>query len=658
MRVTARLCAPLLALVAAAACVTETVPPEPDPSEDLDGDTISNDDEGRLTGRDTDRDGVPDYLDVDADGDSIGDAIEAGDARLDTPPVDSDADGQPDYLDLDSDGNVLPDEVEGIGDLDVDGVPNYADLDDDGDLVPDARELAGIFDPLVDSDGDGSPNHLDPDSDDDDILDGDEHGVDTDHDGLFDHEDLDTDNDTILDWEEAGDRDLFSPPRDTDSDRIPDFRDPDSDDDGLPDALEAARGTDPTQADSDGDGVDDLTEAVAGTDPLNPDRNPRARGDFVFVLPYREAPRPAFDTLGFVASIQRADVYFLMDETSSMTGPIEWAKREILQIMGRIRAVIPDTQLGLGGFRDYPHWPYGSGGRPYEHYVDITDDDVAAMDAVGRVYEARGGASVFEAQTQAVFATASGLGLGTYVPPRALSSHGRCPGGRFGYPCFRPEAVPIVLLITDAPMHNGPGGVFAYEGIPAAVTFEEAANAARAAGVRVLGIGTAISARAHLEEMARATDAVDAMGAPLVEVQATGSLSDPVERSIRALASLSRMDVTAELRDDPEDAVDTAAAFFDHLVAVGAGDSALGCAVLPTEDRDLDGIDETFVAVISNNEVCFELHVRENTTVEPIETPQLFQAQVVVIGDGETPLDTRDVYFLVPPRPITLAPPM
>ncbi len=39
-----------------------------------------------------------------------------------------------------------------------------------------------------------------------------------------------------------------------------------------------------------------------------------------------------------------------------------------------------------------------------------------------------------------------------------------------------------------------------------------------------------------------------------------------------------------------------------------------------------------------------------NTTVMPTLDPQLFRARIDVLGDGFTPLDNRDVYFLVPPR--------
>ena len=37
------------------------------------------------------------------------------------------------------------------------------------------------------------------------------------------------------------------------------------------------------------------------------------------------------------------------------------------------------------------------------------------------------------------------------------------------------------------------------------------------------------------------------------------------------------------------------------------------------------------------------------TTVEEIVEPQLFRAFVDVVGDSVTVLDTREVFFLVPP---------
>ena len=50
--------------------------------------------------------------------------------------------------------------------------------------------------------------------------------------------------------------------------------------------------------------------------------------------------------------------------------------------------------------------------------------------------------------------TGSGMYFGTTkrgIPPRI-----DCPAGTWGYPCFRDSAIPVVILFTDAMMHNGP----------------------------------------------------------------------------------------------------------------------------------------------------------------------------------------------------------
>ena len=64
---------------------------------------------------------------------------------------------------------------------------------------------------------------------------------------------------------------LFLELRDSDGDGAFDLEDPDDDNDGVPDAEEAALGSDPLQADSDQDGLDDALELVLGTNLLRSD---------------------------------------------------------------------------------------------------------------------------------------------------------------------------------------------------------------------------------------------------------------------------------------------------------------------------------------------------------------------------------------------------
>jgi gliding motility-associated-like protein len=263
--------------------------------------------------KDSDKDGIPDDIDLDDDNDGILDTVENAACSPASITCDTDGDGIPNSLDLDSDGDGLTDVLEsnGIdangdgkvdGAVDANGVPLAAnggltppdtdgdgkfdayDLDSDGDGIPDAIEKGTDPNNPVDTDKDGIPDYRDLDSDGDGIPDAIEKGtdpnnpVDTDKDGIPDYRDLDSDGDGIPDALEKG----TDPnnPVDTDKDGIPDYRDLDSDGDGIPDAIE--KGTDPNNPvdtdkdgipdyrdlDSDGDGIPDAVEK--GTDPNNP----------------------------------------------------------------------------------------------------------------------------------------------------------------------------------------------------------------------------------------------------------------------------------------------------------------------------------------------------------------------------------------------------
>ncbi len=259
---------------------------------DSDNDGLSDAVEGNL---DTDADGIQNYLDTDSDNDGIPDTVERD--------FDSDADSVPDYLDPDSDNDGIQDAQE-LGDRDSDQIPDRLDADADNDTLPDLLETAADFD------GDGVPNYLDWDSDNDGIADRYEAysraqineqahyrltgqnypaiAADTDQDGLPDFTDLDSDNyglpdvrenlgldsdyNGIVDTQQAGGTPVFGyaqaqtlqPLRDSDHDRIADFRDLDSDNDGLSDLHETYGGPEQQSGtlhvfvDMNQDGLDDL----------------------------------------------------------------------------------------------------------------------------------------------------------------------------------------------------------------------------------------------------------------------------------------------------------------------------------------------------------------------------------------------------------------
>ncbi|MBF6654542.1 gliding motility protein [Flavobacterium columnare] len=118
--------------------------------------------------KDSDGDTIPDKEDIDSDNDGINDRIEAQNntpiaiSNTDTNhngldnafepgliPVDNDKEGIPDYLDLDSDNDGILDSEEKEIDFDNDGISNYRDLDADNDLCFDVKE-AGFIDANTD----------------------------------------------------------------------------------------------------------------------------------------------------------------------------------------------------------------------------------------------------------------------------------------------------------------------------------------------------------------------------------------------------------------------------------------------------------------------------------------------------------------------------
>jgi hypothetical protein len=223
--------------------------------------------------------------------------------------------------------------------------------------------------------------------------------------------------------------------------------------------------------DTDGDGVPDIADdcpTVAGSAAFFGCTTGTGAGGFFHVLPPGAS---AVDPLTFNVKLTEADIYILVDTTGSMgdeinnlragltTGILDPACPSLRGVIGAIRCTIPGTWFGVGRFDDYPVGSYGSsswGDRPFTNLQDLTSSTTAAQNAVNMLFT-RNGSDIPESNSQALYAVASGNGLSLYgnqyTPPRT-----GCPAGRWGYPCFRPNVIPIVIMITDAAMHNGPNG--------------------------------------------------------------------------------------------------------------------------------------------------------------------------------------------------------
>jgi hypothetical protein len=659
-----------------------------DPNADSDNDTISDRDEG-APDRDTDRDGVPNYLDTDSDGDEITDGFEAGDAKLETPPVDTDGDGKPDFGDTDSDDDGISDAVETEGGFDTDGdlVPDYLDLDSDNDDASDADEQKNGLDwRKADSDGDT-------------ISDGDEGLKDSDDDGVINALDLDSDGDGFPDAAEAGDKLVDTPPLDSDFDGVPNSLDLDADGDGLPDDQEAECGQ--FQTDGDSDGYLDLVEVATGSDPCDDEDTPLDRGvDFYFVLPYKGPEQSS--TLRFVPRVQRADVFFNVDTTGSMSGVITSLRTGLSAIIASTRARVSDSAFGVASFKDFPLSPYGSSGdRPFELLSGITTDEPTAQTAANAL-AASGGNDGPESGYEALFQAADGTGVmgtgGNFGPFTVV--------GRVGGAQFRPGSLPIVVHATDAESHD----LVATTGNPAypAAYNAHGRTAALAAlnkiGSRVITIqnGTTSTAGAQLTEVSQTTRAVvpvcsfktsasawrcgadmcclptataptlDASSKPecVLRYQISGNgtgLADVTTDGIDAIIKYTKFDVRAAGRDDGNAATPDTSSFLNRVEANTPDDTfkpplepELSCNPIPKPAKFgaasyNNGFTDFAVGSSSAEREGARLFftVRaQNTTVKEVADPQVFKAYIDIVDEQTgVVLDTQDVVVIVPGAP-------
>jgi hypothetical protein len=219
--------------------------------------------------------------------------------------------------------------------------------------------------------------------------------------------------------------------------------------------------------------------------------------------------------------------------------------------------------------------------------------------------------------------------------------------GGIGYPCFRPNALPVILLATD----EAPSQVY---NCPTAAIVASAANNIGAKIIGVLGSAPTVQTRPDLEYLATQTGAVDANDGnkPLVVNGYDANAANAMATAIRLLAKGVPLTLAATPQDDPSDAVDAVAEFISRLETHQPG-TAQCTSGLQEEDSNSDGYPDTYRAVLPGTPVCWNLIPKQNTTIMPTDTPQLFRARVEVRG-GVTLLDTRNVFFLVPPMPVDI----
>jgi hypothetical protein len=412
----------------------------------------------------------------------------------------------------------------------------------------------------------------------------------------------------------------------TDTGPRPDGGPADHDNDGIPDESEATYGTLPDNPDTDGDGVTDGVEVLAGTDPTSA-ASTIPPTDFYVVLPYNDPEQ--HKPLDFTARLGRADIYFLVDTTGSMALPIRNVRDSLATvIVPAINAAIADAVMGVGDFRDYNDGADdgmfgGPGDYTFQNDQSMTasiPDVQAALNGL-RIGDGDDGP---ESSTEGLYQAVAGT---------------CADGSGFGAACFRASSHPIIVHVTDADFHNGPGGANPYPGSYGLHTWDQMISSLNGQNVKVVGcaIGTfgIFTSRATLNMLASATMSRAADGSTTVYQAMGGNVSTSVVNGIADLVGAASQDVSARSIDDTADAVDAT-----QFITAITPDHA---------SRSIDHMDATtFYGVPGGTTVTFDVTF-VNTTVPATSHVQLYRAYIEVFDVASTTaLDRRNVYIVIP----------
>jgi hypothetical protein len=360
-----------------------------------------------------------------------------------------------------------------------------------------------------------------------------------------------------------------------------------------------------------------------------------------FLVPFGQPPAPAWSPVEWTSRAPKLDVYPLIDRSESMAADLAQLGEIIPDAVGRLACgatpgatpCSDDLWLGLGA----------SGStlsESYVNFVDLQPDPTAVEVALDQLGTATG---ANDTQTLALWSALTGNGSDTSgcpavsYPARATCDGSPAGAGGVGYPCFRPESLPVILFATD-------------ELTPPTLcpTLDPVVAAAAALGARVVGIHGVRSSPQTIEQLrwlALQTGAVDSAGQPLELAGFSANSADLLESALREILAATRSDVSVVVRDDPSDGVDAVAAFVARVEAAGGG---AGCATgLPQSDSDGDGFPDTYLGAPGGLSLCWQVVAKGNTGVPAAATDQVFGASVVVQADG-VDVETRAITFVVP----------
>jgi hypothetical protein len=349
---------------------------------------------------------------------------------------------------------------------------------------------------------------------------------------------------------------------------------------------------------------------------------------------------PVSAAFSIPATLQIVDVMFLIDATGSMRDEIENVRAGLRdRVVPGVTAAIPDAAFGLAFFGEFPVMPHArptSGVRPYELRAPITTD-VERLTAAFEGIPNWGNLDDPEADIEGLFQVATGAGLAPWIDP----SFG-CPSGGAGGACFRSDAFRTVLLVTDAPMHNGPPSVppvSNYTFTPSPHQYMETVTALRDIDVTVIGLGATDPGRpSPMPDLMALVADVDTHHSPLVfDIGNAGDrIGADIVMALETLADSVPLDVSAEVDDVPGDAFDARTI----VVAVRA--------VSADPMANVTGMSgATFTGVVPGTQLTYAIDV-DGSRLPPSTMRREIRGRVVFRDAGRSRVGSEDVSFVIP----------
>lgn len=343
----------------------------------------------------------------------------------------------------------------------------------------------------------------------------------------------------------------------------------------------------------------------------------------------------------FVAALGRTDLAIVIDSTSSMGFVLDALRTSFRShVVPEVASVLPDAAFAVVAFGDFPVAPFGEVGRsyPFRIWSRVETEPRFARGGLDAITSAGGGDEP-ESGVEALYQLATGHGLGRWIAASQACEH-----GFDGAVCFRPDAAPVVVFVTDAPQYQGVDGLLRYPSAPFAPEVPhdlgDAVRELNRIGARLLAIDAGYgAARADLEALAHDVHPADggASGIVLRLDRDETKTSPSVVSAIRELAATIVQTIDLVVVDPaPNDDVDVTS-FVSRVVAV--------------EASPVTGVDrvetDRFVHVRPGTRIRFRLELAIPSAL-PSREPSLWALDVVARADGRGHMDRRRVLVSIP----------